>query len=323
MTAPAVSIVVPVFNGCRFLPRAIESLLHQTLDDWEIVVVDDGSTDDTPSVIERYRARLGERMRCLRQENAGASAARNRGIEHGTGRFVAFLDADDEYLPHKLARQLTLFERAPELGFVYGDYAYLDETGVRHESVFDELCPLAREVPADPLGERLRAVRGDLFDVLLRGYFIATIVGMVRREVLGDDIRFDESLHYAEEWLFYLRVARACRAGFVDEPLCLHHRVPGSVTRTNSTMNNRGYRDTLRAILGAFPDLRADQRRGVQRMLADASRQCGYDALRADDARAALSDFTNALIHRPGPRAAVDLMRAVVHSARRVGVQGR
>jgi len=275
-----VSVVIPTFNRASYLQRAIDSVVAQTFADWEIVLIDDGSTDDTQRVAEEYAQLLHERFMYIRQSNHGSSHARNCGIEASSGKFIAFLDADDEYLPHKLERQIELFTKCPELGMVYGDYAYVDLDGVRHESAFDTKCGQARAVKAELVEPGLYRCNGSLFDCLLREYFIATIVGMVRREVLADCIRFPEDVRYAEEWLFYLDVARRCRAGFVDEPLCLHHFVKGSLARSNASANTACFVETLGAVAERFPNLAARQRRVLKAHQARALRQLGYDAHR-------------------------------------------
>ena len=108
---PRISCIVPVFNGARFLAEAIDSILAQSLAPFEVIVVDDGSTDATPDVPGRY----GERVVYVRQDNAGPSAARNNGVLQSHGEFVAFLDADDRWHPDKLARQAQRFSIRPEL----------------------------------------------------------------------------------------------------------------------------------------------------------------------------------------------------------------
>lgn len=108
---PLVSCVVPVFNGAPFLVDAVASIEAQTWRPIEIIIVDDGSTDGTPDVI----GAMGTRVRALRQENAGPAAARNAGLRMARGEFVAFLDSDDEWLPHKLGMQIARFEARPEL----------------------------------------------------------------------------------------------------------------------------------------------------------------------------------------------------------------
>src|SRR5438067_6268305 len=109
--APAVSVVIPAFNYARYLPLAIDSALNQTHANLEVIVVDDGSTDDTREVVGAYR---DERVRYVHQENAGLSAARNTGIRNARFAFVGFLDADDEWLPDMLAAAMERFANLPE-----------------------------------------------------------------------------------------------------------------------------------------------------------------------------------------------------------------
>lgn len=113
ITGSLVSCVIPVYNGARFLNESLDSVLAQTHRPLEIIVVDDGSTDETAAVLEQY----SDRVVCTRQAHAGAPAARNRGIEMSSGQFVAFLDADDLWDESKLSRQLERFDALPALGF--------------------------------------------------------------------------------------------------------------------------------------------------------------------------------------------------------------
>jgi glycosyltransferase involved in cell wall biosynthesis len=115
MADELVSVVIPVYNGERFLAQAIESVLGQTWREVEVIVVDDGSGDHSGEIARRFAP-----VRCLRQDNAGQAAARNRGAAAATGRFLAFLDADDLWLEDKLERQLAAFRAAPELAVVFG-----------------------------------------------------------------------------------------------------------------------------------------------------------------------------------------------------------
>ena len=113
MSEPTVSVIVPTYNRQPLLPRAIDSVVAQTFGDWEIVLVDDGSTDSTREMADRYSHQLGDRFVYIPQPNRGASAARNRGIDVCRGRFVAFLDSDDEFLPTKLGQlELPVFVNA-------------------------------------------------------------------------------------------------------------------------------------------------------------------------------------------------------------------
>jgi len=278
MSSPAVSVIIPTYNREALLPRAIESVIAQTFEDWEIVLVDDGSTDGTPRIARDCAKRLGDRLVYIPQDNRGSSAARNRGIDASRGRFVAFLDSDDEFLPEKLERQIALFNARPTLGLVYSDFSFLDSAGKQHTSRLRTKFPIALDVPAELVAPGLYACTESLFDTLIRGYFIATIVGMVRREVLGDAVRFDENQAYAEEWLFYLRVARRCPAGFVDEPLALHHFTESSLARQDKKRNTLRMHGLLNTIKATFPDMNRNQRRAVRLNLARTCRQLAYDA---------------------------------------------
>lgn len=294
MSRSLVSVVIPTFNRVDLLPRAVRSVRAQTVPNWEIILVDDGSTDATPAVARAMHDELGSAFTYLHQENAGCCTARNRGIEASRGDFVAFLDSDDEFLPHKLERQLALFRRRPELGLVYSDYSYIDIDGRFHRSTFDSKCPLARQVPCQEIEPALKVCTASLFDTLLRGYFVATIVGMVRREALAG-IRFSDGLRYSAEWLFYLQLARQFPAGFVDEPLALHHHLSGSVTRTCKLANVRNYLEMLRRIERAFPDLTEGQRRILHPQLARAALQVAYHFHAAGDYAAARDHFFTSL----------------------------
>jgi len=311
MKRPHVSVIIPTYNRAALLDRALESVIQQTYRDWEIVLVDDGSTDDTPSVVAPYARSLGDRLKYVRQPNCGASAARNHGIDIARGRFIAFLDSDDAFAPTKLARQLELFGRRPELGLVFSDYLCVDHTAETRVSAFDEYLPAARSIRRTDLGDRLHVCHDDLFSALLRNYLIATIVGLVRRDVLTDQVRFAERISYAEEWLFYLQVTRRCRAGFVDEPLSVHHFVTGSLARTDRRRNVVGLVNLFETIQRAFPDLNSAQRETVRTRLAHSYRQRAFDQSRNGDAGPALADHLRAAWLEPTP----DYWRSVCGAA--------
>lgn len=115
MSAPTVSIVIPTYNCERYIAETLGSIVHQTVQDWEVIVIDDGSTDDTVKIATGF----DPRVRVIQQRNAGVCVARNRGFEESRGRFLCFLDHDDYWYPEKLERQLGWMTRRPELGVVY------------------------------------------------------------------------------------------------------------------------------------------------------------------------------------------------------------
>ena len=123
---PRVSVIIPTYNCDRFLPEAIDSVLMQTYQDYEIIVIDDGSTDQTCQVLEFYQ----NKIRYFYQENQGSAVARNLGIKQAQGEFIAFLDADDFWiLPEKLAEQVNCFEQQPSLGSVHTGWRIVDGGG--------------------------------------------------------------------------------------------------------------------------------------------------------------------------------------------------
>jgi glycosyltransferase involved in cell wall biosynthesis len=194
-----VSVVIPVFNRAEAVQRAIASVLAQTCQDFEIIVVDDGSTDATASVVA---AMTDPRITLIRHErNRGGGAARNTGYRAGSAPFVAFLDSDDEWLPTKLERQLDVFERADDrLGLVYtgADRIFPDGTATRHIPRRD--ADLARTLLTENvIGE--------------------TSLGMVRRSALDAIDGFDESLPAAQDMDLWLRLCERFRAKLVPEAL--------------------------------------------------------------------------------------------------------
>jgi glycosyltransferase involved in cell wall biosynthesis len=116
MPQAGISVIIPTFNRCDYITESLESAFRQTHVPFEVIVVDDGSTDDTAKRIERF----ARQITYLYQENRGVGAARNAGVAHSTGEFVAFLDSDDVWLPHKLALQMQTFQATPELEAIYG-----------------------------------------------------------------------------------------------------------------------------------------------------------------------------------------------------------
>jgi glycosyltransferase involved in cell wall biosynthesis len=189
MTAPLVSCIVPVYNGERFLAEALESILAQTHTRLEVIVVDDGSTDNTASVV----ATFGDRVAYVFQENAGPATARNRGIQETRGEFIAFLDADDLWLETKLEKQLARFRERPELS-----YSVTLTQNFWEDEVRDEASRLGHHRRSGPLP----------------GYVTQTLV--VRRAWMNRTGGFDVSLKHgdAADWF-----QRADAAGAVGELL--------------------------------------------------------------------------------------------------------
>ncbi len=198
MRNPTISVVIPTYNRARFLPVAVASVRAQSYQCDEILIVDDGSNDNTTEVV----AALGDGVRLIRQANAGPAAARNRGIHEARGDLVAFLDTDDRWLPGKLAAQVELFRREPALGLVCADMAIENDAGVRLvESNFvqrglqQDLAALdGRPLPNAP--RRLLAVN-----------FVNTSTVIAKRKLLVELSGFDTRLRFGEDLELWLRIA--------------------------------------------------------------------------------------------------------------------
>ena len=183
---PTVSVIIPTYNRARYLTGGVGSVVAQDYGDREIIVVDDGSTDGTPAVA----AGLGSAVRYVRQENRGPAAARNCGIRASRGRYIAFLDSDDLFLPGKLSAQVRAFEERPEAGLVYTGCRLIDEDG-------------------HPLQERYGAyLFGWVYHDLVFGECLPTPSVMVRRDVLDRVGGFEENMRWAEDLDLWRRVAR-------------------------------------------------------------------------------------------------------------------
>lgn len=212
MSAQLVSVVIPVYNGARFLRTAVDSVLAQTYAPVEVIAVDDGSTDDSPTVLASY----GDRVHVIRQRNSGVSAARNVGVRQAAGAFVAFLDQDDWWLPTKVGRQVEQFATDADLGLVHTDVAYYDEPSAAYvEGWLDASGP----------GQLV----GRCYDRLLQGNAISNSSVMVRKAVLDAVGGFNTEIrrNTIQDYDLWLRVARRSAFGYLPDRLTVYRLHPG------------------------------------------------------------------------------------------------
>ena len=202
---PSVSVVIPTHNAGLYIVDALESVFNQTYQDFEVIVVDDASTDDTDIRLQPY----GSRITYHKQAHAGSAVARNRGLLAAKGRYIAFLDADDLWLPEKLEKQMAVTEREPDAVLIYTDFNRSAD-------------PVA--VPASGLSARKFRRVGQEFHSLLRQNFLHTSSVMVRREALAESGIFDPKLMNAQDWDLWVRLAEIGKFSYVDEILT-HYRL--------------------------------------------------------------------------------------------------
>lgn len=197
-----VDIVIPTHNCGEFLPRAVESVLQQTHRDWQLYIVDDGSTDGTQHYLQSLRHPA---IHVIRNEQAaGPAVARNQGVLASKSEYVAFLDADDEWAAEKLERQLELFREDPDAVLCFTDYERLHADGKRDPSA----------IAGFP-----SAAQGMVFDNLLKQNFVLTSSVLVRRDALARSGLFDHRLRYCQDYDLWLRVARVGRFRLIKESL--------------------------------------------------------------------------------------------------------
>jgi glycosyltransferase involved in cell wall biosynthesis len=216
--APFVSVIIPVYNGEKYLSDTIKSVQDQTEQSWEIVAVNDGSTDRSLSVLEEIAGTDPSRFTVLSVENAGVSSARNSGIAAARGTYIAFLDQDDLWAPEKLERQIDMLEKDTRIGISFTNEAFIDDSG---KMVTEKAIRLDSRH------------RGDVFETLLFDNFIPISSVMLRKDLLEKTGGFDPRYHLAEDYEFLLRATQAAPVDFIDEPLLLYrqHRDSGTAKK--------------------------------------------------------------------------------------------
>ena len=213
MKTPLISVIITNYNYARYLPQGIDSVLAQTYGELEVIVVDDGSQDDSALVGRSY----GDRIRFIQQANQGVSRARNRGVAESKGEFIAFLDADDTWAPDKLEKQARLLISDPQTGLVHCGIQKINRDGVALESIVDGM-------------EGSVAIEMLLFEREVIYGFGST--GLIRRTVFDEIGGFDAELSTSADWDFCYRVAVQQRVGFIREPL-VNYRVHGGNMHSN------------------------------------------------------------------------------------------
>jgi len=205
-----VSVIIPTYNRAGYLGEAIQSVLDQAFGDFELIVVDDGSTDSTREVVSSF---IDTRVRYIYQENGGVSSARNTGIKASEAEYIAFIDSDDIWLPGNLELKVKLLDSRPEVGLVCSDAYFFDNnTGTTlgrrwHDRTLHDWVNLEK-IAKQPLKE-----------LLYKGCFIMPQATMIRRRVFATVGYFDESLPTSEDWDLFVRIFQRFPLEIIDIPL--------------------------------------------------------------------------------------------------------
>jgi glycosyltransferase involved in cell wall biosynthesis len=247
-----VSIVIPAYNSERFLAETIESVIAQSYVDWELIIIDDGSQDSTPSIIAEYTAR-DSRIRRFRQDNRGLSAARNRGIAASDHElpYIIFLDSDDVWEPHALDTLVGALERDPDAVASYGLARYIDQST---QPIFPGVCESRCRIRATFVDDRvvsIGAAQPSTFETFIVAGCIATPgVCLMRRAALTRAGEFDTSLRQCEDWDMYIRLSRTGHFHFIDD-VVLGYRVHSANMTRNRRVQKRMERIVLRKAMSA------------------------------------------------------------------------
>lgn len=221
-----VDVIIPAYNAERFIERTLQSVVSQTYLPEKIIIVDDGSTDGTVSIINDFKNNTKVKIELYRQENKGPNAARNVGLKHSTSEFLAFLDADDLWESTKLEKQLKVFEKSDfkDLGLVYTAYDLIDEDDEKIKQSF-------LVFKLDP------GLRGNVFDKMFDAMKITGSCSgvLIKRDCFGKVGFFDEELKGAEDWDMWIRISQYFEIDYVNEVL-VHVRLHKSNSHNNQLM---------------------------------------------------------------------------------------
>ena len=223
--APTISVVIPAFNAEAYVAETLESVLAQTYRDFEIILVDDGSTDQTAAVVQSF----GGSIRYIRTDNRGPSHARNTGIRAAKGQYIAFLDADDLWVPEKLALQVDFLQNRPHIGLVFGDMLTFNQDGVDLRSYFASIKDSAIREKLSTESDCISEVT----DVLFQCNIIPTGTVVVRKDCLERSKLFDETISSVEDLDLWIRISFFCGIGCIPRVLKKKREHDSNISRDN------------------------------------------------------------------------------------------
>lgn len=214
-----ISVIIPAYNSAHFILETIRSILSQTYSDIEIIVIDDGSSDNTHAVLADHIKQ--KQIIYILQQNQGPAAARNNGVKHAQGEFIAFVDADDIWLPNKLAEQICLFDH-DETGLVYSGIEMFDSEN------------------GHTIKTKTSNINGHVFEQLLINNFIPTSTVLIRRQAF-ENFYTGTEFYCAEDYDLWLKISRKWRIASTNSITCKHRKHMGSLSSNLSKM----YKDEL------------------------------------------------------------------------------
>jgi len=247
MNTPKVSIVMAAYNGEKYIADAIQSVVNQTFADFDLLIIDDGSVDNTSAVVASFLS--DKRIKYFFQTNKGTSSARNRGIVQATGEYIGFIDQDDLFLPDKIEATSQFLDDNPSCAMVYTDMFVTDAKG-------ETIC--------EWLVKKKWYAEGDIYLNLLKECFFIPIAVLIRKSVFCEVGLFDEDVQSTEDIDLWLRIARNNRIGLIKSPLAKWRTHDGNFSK-NSKHQDQNYIKVLKKqlLLGLIKDENCVVRRGL------------------------------------------------------------
>ncbi len=272
-----ISIIIPAFNSEKYIEEALGTLLAQKCPLKEIIVIDDGSTDGTASLVKRY----GERVSYHFQENRGLSAARNAGIRLSTGSYLAFLDADDLYHPEKLEIQKRFLDTHPDVDMVFSDFEYFGGNLLRR-----------------PIPDSFKRGEGNLFVDLFKFNCIAIPTVLLRRDCFEKVGFFDEALRAAEDYDFWLRLIKGKKIGYIDRVLARVRLHPENMSKNADLMRDYEIK-VMHKALKDNPEMQDRYSHLIREKYGNIYFESGYRHLLGQEMKKARHNFAAAMKKRP------------------------
>ena len=253
-----VTVVIPTYNRAHLVCESIDSALRQTYSDVYIVVVDDGSTDETERILRRFR----DKIIYIKQENKGPGSARNRGMLEAKGKYIAFLDSDDLWFDFKLELQVAVMEKMPEIGFLSTEFCIMKESGEKIHSglrswhkerrpwdeIYDKKIDYSSlNIGTGQIKKDFKIYYGNLYEKLLRDPYVLPSSAILRRECLNGGIKFPDGVYLYEDWEFFALLSRKYNAAFMDYETTINRGHNDEVRLTHSS-SRKAVQNRLRLI---------------------------------------------------------------------------
>lgn len=262
---PKASILIPAYNASAYIAATLESILNQSLADFECLVIDDGSTDNTAEIVASYQ---DSRIQLIRQSNSGGPAApRNQGLIRATGQYIFMFDADDIMLPEKLQVSVATLDSFPQANLLFTNFQSIDGAGeLLTHNYLDEYDTLWNLIP-ERNSDAYFLNSDELFNALIRVNFIGTSSVAIRKAAIGEEFRFNQTMKNADDYLFWVEFIRKHGAIFLNQILHQYRIIETGISRQDFTKRAPSKIKGLRCIRDLCKNV--DQRKVVDKQIAD------------------------------------------------------